>query len=329
MVKIINCLLIVLAIAKLSNGQILNISGNIKDINNKPISLVSVTIEKQQNGVATDFEGNFKLTVPEYSKITFSSVGYNDTVVIINSESPLSIILKPSEKDLGNLTVTDYVNRYQSNNDLQREIVATDFANYSAENKNGGMYYGAAIPEFHTKEDTKGSLYLFNNWHKGVIANNNDGNLIADTENYYNINKITGDLVMTRDFKSALNINKSQVKFATLYDSLKNTYTFLIVPVINPTLLCQVIALGNTYNIFKLTTTKFTKTDFHTDGFATTGNNYDEYVDTNQYYLLNIKDGTVIKFELKKKEIRYIFANNTSAQQFLTAHKSEDVNDVF
>ena len=288
--KIASCLVILLAICKISSGQTLNISGTVKDINNKPMPLVSLTIEKQQNGIATDISGNFKLTIPKYSKLTFSSVGYKDTVVIINDESSLYITLRSTEKNLDTVTVTDYVHRAQTNNDLKREMVAADFLHYRIENNistgvsvyegsrvvnnrienyhivtdrsSSGIYQGTAFPEFHTKEDTKGSLYLFNNWYKGIIANNNDSNLIADTGNYYNVNKITGDLVMTRDFQSALNLDKSQVKFATLYDSLKNTYTFLVAPVINPTLLCQVISIGNSYDIFKLTTTKFKKQIF-------------------------------------------------------------------
>lgn len=349
--------LLLFAVCKFCSAQTLNISGNVKDNNNNPIPLVSVTIEKQKNGIATDSSGNFKLIIPKYSKLTFSAVGYKDTIVIIETESPLNIVLRSTTKKLSDVTVTDVKPNSQDYNQIKNDIVQTDFLHYKMENNistgigvyegenvvnnalqsyhavayssSSRYYQGTAFPVFSTKEDTKGSLYLNDSWYNGVVANNYDSNYIDDPKNFYNVNKITGDLVMTRDFKSALAVDKNQIKFFTLFDSLKNAYSFLIVPAINPTLFCQVITLGNAYDIFKLTTTKFAKANFHSDGIASSGNNYDEYINTESYYLLNVQTGNVEKFELKKKTIKQVFANVPKANDYFAQHKNDDLNDDF
>ena len=357
MKKLLSIISLFLLFAKFCSAQNLNITGTIKDDNNKPVPLVSIKVEKSKKGVATDESGNFKLNVPEDSRITISATGYKDTVVIIKNDAPLNITLRATEKNLDNVTVTDVKHNYSSYNQIKNDIVQADFLHYKMENNitsgigvyegtqivndrlqnyhnvayssSSSIYQGTALPEFHAKEDTKGSLYLFDAWNKGVVANKDDSSYIDDPKNSYNINKITGDLIMTRDFQSALTVDKSQVKFVTLYDSLKNSYSFLIVPIINTGLFSQVIALGDNYDIFKLTTTKFVKANFHSDGIASTGNNYDEYVNADSYYLLNVKTNELNKFDLKKKTIKQIFANVPKANDYFSQHKNDDFNDLF
>ncbi len=133
---------------------------------------------------------------------------------------------------------------------------------------------------------------------------------------------------MTRDFNSGLSVNKSNVKFFILFDTGNVSHRFMKVPAIDDYSFCEAIAFGDNYDILKSTTTKFVKSDYHSYGSASSGNNYDEYVDTDNYYLFNVSDGTVTKFELKKKSLKQLFTMPKAADYF-AAHKSDDIDDNF
>jgi hypothetical protein len=290
------------------------------------------------------------------SKILISAIGYKDTLITIKSSEPLVIVLHAAESQLKDVTVTGNKFNSQANNQVKNEILQAEFLHYKMENNlssgidvyegnkivgnqivsyhivttgsTGGLYMGSALPEFHTKEDTKGSIYLFKDWMKGIVANPNDSGIIDDPRNLYNLNKSTGVLTMTRDFKSALSVDRDKVEFFTLFDSVGNLHRFLRVYTISDKLFCEAISLGDSYSIFKLTTTKFVKADYHSDGISSTGNNYDEYVDTESYYLMNVNDGVATKFDLKKKDLKQLFTMPKGAD-YLAAHKSDEINDDF
>jgi hypothetical protein len=357
MKKVLYLIIFSLVLYKSGFTQKLNISGSIKDSANRPLSMASVTIEKTNLGIAADASGHFSLAVSPGAKILVSAIGYRDTLITVKDESPLVIVLRSAENQLANVTVKGGKTVNLGNDQIKNEILQAEFAHYSQENNisSGGIsvyegnkivdnrivsyhvvtttpssniYQGSAIPSFHTKEDTKGSIYLFKNWMKGMVANPNDSTIIDDPQNMYNVNKTTGELTMTRDFKSGLSVDKYNVKFFILFDTGKETHRFIKVPAIDNNAFCEAIAFGDNYDIFKLTTTKFVKSDYHSDGIASTGNNYDEYVDTDNYYLLNVNDGTVTKFDLKKKSLKQLFTM-PKGTEYLAAHKSDNIDDDF
>jgi hypothetical protein len=347
---------LLLVVSKLSTAQKVNITGSVKDAHNNPIPLASVTTGNNKTGVAADGDGNFSLSVLPNTTLHISALGYKDTVINVQSATILNVVLQPAENYLSNVEVTTSQNKLESqfNEQLKNEIVQAEFLHYKTENDisssginvyegstpTGGHYHivntgatshwymGSALPEFHIREDTKGSIYMFNSWLRGIIAHAEDSSIVDDNKNLYNINKITGDVIMTRDFNTALTLDKTQIRFFTLFDSLKNSYTYMIVPAIDEKLFCEVIALGDGFDIFKLTTTKFVKANFHSDGVMSTGNNYDEYVDTDAYYLLNVQNNELVKFDLKKKSIKQVFGAVPKANDFFTAHK-EDIDDAY
>ena len=338
--------LLFIIVIKFCAAQKVSITGIVKEPNSKAIPSASIKITNSKTGVTSNDSGYFSLSVSPNTSLHISSVGYKDTVINIGNQTTLNIILQPKENYLNNVTVTQNLHRYEINNQIKNQVYEAAVFHYKYENDISGpirvyksgyfkfnspttVWNGTAIPEFHTREDTKGSIYLFSNWQRGLVAKSDDRTIVDDSSSLYNLNKVTGALIMTKDFNSGLTIDKAEIKFFTLFDSLKNSHSFMIVPAISSSSFCEIIALGNDYDIFKLTTTKFVKANLSTDGFATSGSNYDEYVDTRQYYLLNVKDGSVTKFEPKKKEIKQVFANNTSAQQFLNLHKADEINDAF
>jgi hypothetical protein len=90
----------------------------------------------------------------------------------------------------------------------------------------------------------------------------------------------------------------------------------------------QVIATGNNYKIYKLTTTKFIASDYHTDGIASTGNDYDEYADESTYYVMG-KDGAVQKLSLRKKSLKEVFKDDEAKLTQYMKDNNGDIDDNY
>lgn len=83
------------------------VSGTVKDVNGEPLIGVSVAEKGTTNGMITDLDGNFKLSVssPE-STLEFSYVGYNPVNVKVGNQTVFSIQMKESAQDLDEVVVT-------------------------------------------------------------------------------------------------------------------------------------------------------------------------------------------------------------------------------
>src|ERR1700691_3523141 len=115
---------------------------------------------------------------------------------------------------------------------------------------NGGM-----MPVFHQPTEKKGSRYLMSDWSAGLVVNKFD-TVINSPTYMYNYDKITGDLLMTQDKQSFVEIDRPEVKsFALRY---KDTgYVFVQAPIIdNGNGYFQLIAQGNKYGAYKSIKTK-------------------------------------------------------------------------
>lgn len=103
-------LLIVLAITALTVSAQVKVSGTVLDENNEPVIGATVVQKgKTANGVATDFDGKFTLTVPNGSHIIVKYIGYEDADLAAKSE--MTITLKPSQSggtQLNEVVVTGY-----------------------------------------------------------------------------------------------------------------------------------------------------------------------------------------------------------------------------
>lgn len=87
-----------LFIAIAAQAQNITVHGTvISSTDNEPLIGASVISDvKGSNGVATDIDGNFTITVPEGSSLTISYVGHKAKTVkqLLNSPSHLTLILK-------------------------------------------------------------------------------------------------------------------------------------------------------------------------------------------------------------------------------------------
>ncbi|MDB5139808.1 MAG: hypothetical protein JWR12_1724 [Mucilaginibacter sp.] len=314
-------LLIILCTASLSPfayAQVLTVNGSVKDEAGNTVPLALVQDKGDKTATRTDSLGKFTLKTNPNSTLFISSSGYQPKVVDIKGRNDLLVILK---NDDGTPTPTPQV--------------PSAFNGYTANNgTSGGLLYGnggvgGLFPTFHPTEETQGSRYLFSDWVTGYVVGSQDS--VFKNPNYgFNYDKIGGGLLLTQDKRSAIEIDPSKIKSFTLYDNLNQPRTFEYVPDINKKRFPQLIAGGGKYKIYKLTTTKFVKNNFHSDGMTSTGNNYDEYVDEYTYYVLNVQSKQLQELSLKKKSIKAVFAGEgKKLDSFFDAYSAGNINDAY
>ena len=70
------------------------VSGTVKDINGVPLPGVNISEAGTSNGTASDFDGNYSLTVGENAILIFSSVGYNTVSIVVNDQTTVNITME-------------------------------------------------------------------------------------------------------------------------------------------------------------------------------------------------------------------------------------------
>ena len=80
----------------------------IAEDDNEPVPGVAIFVKDTSNGVATDFDGNFKIYVNIGDILTLSCLGFRNTEYTITSKEKVTIYLKPSIQSLDQITVIGY-----------------------------------------------------------------------------------------------------------------------------------------------------------------------------------------------------------------------------
>ncbi len=95
------------------------------------------------------------------------------------------------------------------------QTVQSLLKDFSASQQNSKLYTGASLPTFTHHEDTKGNRYLFDDWAKGTVVTAN--NSVIDNRNFlFNYDKITNNLFISLDTKTAIEVSKEEFKAFTL-----------------------------------------------------------------------------------------------------------------
>jgi hypothetical protein len=133
---------------------------------------------------------------------------------------------------------------------------------------------------------------------------------------------------MTQDQQNYIDIDREKVhSFA-----LKNNdigFVFTRVPSISKDYL-ELLGQGPKYAALKSIKTKLVKANGESTGLTTVGSDYDEYVDTYVYYILDLKSNAAKQVELKKKSIKdAIEGDKDKVEKYFTDHKRDDINDNF
>ncbi len=89
-------------------AQDITVRGNVKDVTGEPIIGASVLQVGTTNGIITDVDGNFSLTVPGNSSINISYIGYVSQTLAVNGQTSFNIILKEDVEALDEVVVVGY-----------------------------------------------------------------------------------------------------------------------------------------------------------------------------------------------------------------------------
>lgn len=206
----------------------------------------------------------------------------------------------------------------------------TTFGSVMANNAAAGT--GTTILAFNHKEETKGSPYLFNKWVKGTAVNSS--NSTVNQAGYrYNYDKMNHSLLLNVDGKYMVHVANEDVKSFTLEgDEGDVAYERINDVVIDGNPFFEVLVKGEPgkISLYSLTHTKFVKANYTTDGMVENGNPYDQYVDTDDYYLL-MPDGKTLKLlPMKAKQIKEMIADgNQKMLDYLHEHRYDNVDKAF
>ena len=112
--KCIYCLLLLVLVfcTQVGRAQI-KVTGVVTDEHKSPLPGVSVLIKGTTHGVATDFDGNYSIDVPNNAVLEFSSVGYETQTkkVAVNGGGKsltINTLLKSQVQELGDVVVVGY-----------------------------------------------------------------------------------------------------------------------------------------------------------------------------------------------------------------------------
>lgn len=294
-------------------------SGTVKNENGKGIPSVLVQEKDSKIATYTDSLGNFSIVLDKDAPLLVVAKGYKDETV--KPQDNLVIVLKKGRSSVAALNPDDPAK-------IKTDVPTTN-------NSNGFSYFnvttgGGMLFNIKRKEDTRGSRYLIpEGWAAGYVVDKT-GNTIKNDNYSFNYDKISGVLLLTQDKRAAVEIGNDQIKSFTIYDGLSKPHLYQIVTGIDQKHYAELLSDGNTYKVYKLTSTTFKKADYKTDGLTSSGNRYDEYVDEPTYYIENVKAPGMQKVTLRSKALKKAFANDESkVKQFFDEHAEDDINEAF
>jgi hypothetical protein len=339
------------------------ITGTVKDPKGMPIIGASVFPKDSKKGISTDTLGFFSIKTNPGGSLTISAVGYLDTTITINYQRSISIVLHQKTDLLTKVVVapTDVHNTSSSDNTTNQQTIANTLEDYASSEqmgagvKNysgngtastptgphvvssgghiittdnmGSVNYGGMVPVFHQPTETRGTRYLLGSWSSGLVVDQFD-TVIKNPTCLFNFDKVTGDLMMTQDRQNYIDIDRGKVKSFAL-KSNESGFVFTRFPAISNDYL-ELLGQGPKYAAFKSIKTKLIKANGESNGLTAVGNDFDEFVDTYVYYIVELKSNTAKQIELKKKSIKdAVESDKDKIQKYFTDHKRDDVNDNF
>ena len=83
------------------------VKGKVTDKENgQALTGVSVQVKGSNSGTSTDANGNYSINVPEKATLVFSSIGYDNIEIPVNSRTVIDVTLEPSTTGLNEVVVT-------------------------------------------------------------------------------------------------------------------------------------------------------------------------------------------------------------------------------
>lgn len=207
--------------------------------------------------------------------------------------------------------------------ELSRMTNAADPASHLRGATSFVSYHGNA------KEDTKGSRLLFDAWPKGFVLGIYD-TVLNNPKLYLNYDKITHDLYFTLDGKNIIKAETSQAREIHFTTGEGAPVILTRVDGIDPRHFFQRMTEfdgAQNYILYRLTSTTFHRANYQTNGLTYSGNNFDEYVDDNEYFIVMPGGKLYAVVKLKKSSIRTALGDK--ADRYLAAHRDQGINEAF
>jgi hypothetical protein len=184
---------------------------------------------------------------------------------------------------------------------------------------------------FHAgKEDTKGSRMLLATWAPGVVLTSGDS-LVKSDQLVFNYDKISHDLYYSFDHQTVFEAEQPNIKGFSL-TTPDGTLVYVKVDAIRSDVFFRefVHCDSTHYGFYSLTITQFKKADYHSDGLVETGNNYDEYLDLPQYYIIPPGGKIFYPVELSKKSLRSALQESKpKVETFISSHKNDPIDETY
>jgi len=89
-------------------SQQVTVTGKVKDINSVPLVGVTVVQKGTTNGIMTDPDGLFTLTVPDKSTISVSMIGFKTQEITVNGNAAIDVVLVEELKEIEEVVVIGY-----------------------------------------------------------------------------------------------------------------------------------------------------------------------------------------------------------------------------
>jgi len=319
MKKIFSIFLILFVSLQITKAQTTDITGNVKDDQGNPLHFVFIQDSQSKKVAFTDSVGGFTMALNPGAQLHFALSGHNDAVVNVDKNSAnLQVVLKTSGQG-------------ELESSLSAHTLTTEPVGTSPKNETDmtTLQTGGTISAIkHQKGLTHGNRYLFDDFAHGYVINNQ--NTLVYNENYrFAYDKIGGVLLLTEDNNNVTQVPDAQITSFTLFSNQDQLVTFAQVPAIDKKHYVQVLAEGPKYGLYKLIVSRLVHSSYTNNGFATHGNDYDEFVDDVDYYFVDAKTNQPQKINPKKKTLKTFFAAEPDKiNKYLTDHPG-DVDDTY
>ena len=197
-----------------------------------------------------------------------------------------------------------------------------DFGNYSMH----PITSGYNINSFNSAENTKGRRYYFDEWVKGSVINN-AGKEISNEDYFFNFDKVTNNLLVTKDKKEIIEVDKESVK-EIHFTNKGIEYDFEMVEKITPFKFVEVLIKNDKISLYKTINTRLVKADYTTNGITESGNAYDEYVDAPSYYISYKGElrPVLLKFKSMKSDLK---EDSKKVNDFYSDHLNDEVDESY
>jgi hypothetical protein len=277
--KIILFFLVLVIFQNYILAQNISVTGKIIDTKGNPVVSASIRIKKSKQGTFSDSLGIFKINVRANATLILSAIGFADSSITVDGKTTMLVVLQQRANGLKEVVVS-HAKQNDAPEQNTREQIITDAVNQylheaafrnstfesaspshaNATTASTGAYvktvnYGAMLPEFKHKEDTKGSRYFLKSFVTGIYIDNNY-KIVVDSTKFLNYDKINGQLMIKLDARNYLTVDKEKVQAFAL-KTREGSYIFLNVPILSKTDYFLLIANGPKFSVYKSVRTKF------------------------------------------------------------------------